>query len=157
MLCFQGARPAKQHFVLPVRKTYLSCFCWFELSLLKQEQLEASSKPHIVFVLVKDWDFADTGFHNPAINTLHFDILASTSRHGILNHHYALESTALLLERPFSAAGWWPCHTHQYNTHPQNMGWSHHQHDHAASQAQASRLTVTWSESGLKDSSNTNI
>ena len=48
---------------------YIACFCWFLLPPLKQGQLKAFSTPHIVLVLVNDWELADTGFHNPAINT----------------------------------------------------------------------------------------
>ena len=38
-----------------------------------------ATKPHIVFVFVDDWGYADVvGFRNPAIKSPNFDILAKT-------------------------------------------------------------------------------
>jgi len=48
------------------------------------------TKPHIVFVLVDDWGFADAGFWNPNVKTPSSDKLAHTGL--ILNRHQILLS-----------------------------------------------------------------
>ena len=48
-----------------------------------------SPKPHIVFVFVDDWGYADTGLRNPAIKTPNFDRLMSTGL--VLNRHYVFK------------------------------------------------------------------
>ena len=71
-------------------------------------------KPHIVFVFVDDWGYADVGFRNPAIKSSNFDMLASTGL--LLDRHYVYRwcspSRASLL------TGRWPHHVHQWNVDP---------------------------------------
>ena len=71
-------------------------------------------KPHIVFVFVDDWGYADVGFRNPAIKSPNFDMLASTGL--LLDRHYVYRwcspSRASLL------TGRWPHHVHQWNVDP---------------------------------------
>lgn len=74
-------------------------------------QPSAPEKPHIVFVLVDDWGYADVGFRNEKIKTPNFDELASSGV--VLDRHYVFKycspSRASLL------TGRWPHHAHQWN------------------------------------------
>ena len=49
----------------------------------------APTKPHIVFVLVDDWGYADVSFRNPAIYSPNFQMLAKTGL--ILDRHYVFK------------------------------------------------------------------
>lgn len=71
-------------------------------------------KPHIVFVFVDDWGYADVGLRNPAIKSPNFDTLINTGL--LLDRHYVFKycspSRASLL------TGRWPHHVHQWNFDP---------------------------------------
>ena len=71
-------------------------------------------KPHIVFVFVDDWGYADVGLRNPAIKSPNFDMLINTGL--LLDRHYVFKycspSRASLL------TGRWPHHAHQWNVDP---------------------------------------
>lgn len=71
----------------------------------------ATTKPHIVFVLVDDWGFADVSFRNPAIHSPNFDDLAKTGL--ILNRHYVFKYCSP--SRASFLTGRWPHHAHQWN------------------------------------------
>ena len=77
-------------------------------------------KPHIVFVFVDDWGYADVGLRNPAIKSPNFDMLINTGL--LLDRHYVFKycspSRASLL------TGRWPHHAHQWNIDPptSNLG-----------------------------------
>ena len=75
----------------------------------------ASTKPHIVFVLVDDWGFADVSFRNPAIYSPNFQMLADNGL--ILNRHYVFKYCSP--SRASFLTGRWPHHCHQWNP-PQN-------------------------------------
>ena len=68
-------------------------------------------KPHIVFVLVDDWGYADVSYRNAAIYSPNFQMLAKTGL--ILDRHcvfkYCSPSRASFL------TGRWPHHVHQWN------------------------------------------
>ena len=70
-----------------------------------------TTKPHIVFVLVDDWGFADVGFRNPNVKTPNFDMLAHTGV--ILNRHYVFKYCSP--SRVSLLTGRWPHHAHQWN------------------------------------------
>ena len=74
----------------------------------------SETKPHIVFVFVDDWGYADVGLRNPAIKTPNFDSLINTGL--LLDRHYVFRycspSRASLL------TGRWPHHVHQWNVDP---------------------------------------
>ena len=69
------------------------------------------TKPNIVFVLVDDWGFADTGVRNPAIKTPNFDMLMNTGL--TLNRHYVFKYCSP--SRASFLTGRWPHHAHQWN------------------------------------------
>jgi len=71
-----------------------------------------TTKPHIVFVLVDDWGFADVGFLNPNVKTPNFDMLAHTGL--ILIRHYVFKYCSP--SRVSLLTGRWPHHAHQWNT-----------------------------------------
>ena len=77
----------------------------------------ASTKPHIVFVLVDDWGFADVSFRNPAIYSPNFQMLAETGV--ILDRHYVYRYCSPT--RVSFLTGRWPHHAHQYNIEPTFM------------------------------------
>ena len=68
-------------------------------------------KPHIVFVLVDDWGYADVSFRNPAIYSPNFQILAETGL--ILDRHYVFKYCSP--SRASFLTGRWPHHSHQWN------------------------------------------
>ena len=70
-----------------------------------------ATKPHIVFVLVDDWGFADVSFRNPAIHSPNFQKLAETGL--ILDRHYVFKYCSP--SRASFLTGRWPHHTHQWN------------------------------------------
>ena len=72
---------------------------------------ELSTKPHIVFVFVDDWGFADTGLRNPALKTPNFDMLMKTGL--VLNRHYVFKYCSP--SRASFLTGRWPHHAHQWN------------------------------------------
>jgi leishmanolysin-like peptidase len=75
----------------------------------------ASAKPpHIVFVLVDDWGFADVSFRNPHLKTPNFQTLADNGL--ILNRHYVFKYCSPT--RASFLTGRWPHHVHQWNTTP---------------------------------------
>ena len=76
-----------------------------------------TTKPHIVFVLVDDWGFADVGFRNPNVKTPNFDKLAHTGL--ILNRHYVFKYCSP--SRVSLLTGRWPHHAHQWNPPPNTM------------------------------------
>ena len=69
------------------------------------------AKPNIVFILVDDWGFADTGLRNPAIKTPNFDTLMNTGL--VLNRHYVFKYCSP--SRASFLSGRWPHHAHQWN------------------------------------------
>ena len=73
------------------------------------------TKPHIVFVLVDDWGFADVSFRNPAIYSPNFQMLADNGL--ILNRHYVFKYCSP--SRASFLTGRWPHHCHQWNP-PEN-------------------------------------
>lgn len=74
----------------------------------------APTKPHIVYVLVDDWGFADVSFRNPAVKTPNFQALVGTGL--LLNHHYVFKYCSP--SRASFLTGRWPHHTHQFNIRP---------------------------------------
>ena len=46
-------------------------------------------KPHIVFVFVDDWGYADVGLRNPSIKSPNFDMLINTDL--LLDRHYVFK------------------------------------------------------------------
>ena len=70
-----------------------------------------ATKPHIVFVLVDDWGFADVSFRNPAIHSPNFQKLAETGL--ILDRHYVFKYCSP--SRASFLTGRWPHHAHQWN------------------------------------------
>lgn len=74
-------------------------------------QAASTTKPHIVFVLVDDWGFADVGFRNPAIHSPNFDDLAKSGL--LLNRHYVFKYCSP--SRASFLTGRWPHHAHQWN------------------------------------------
>ena len=70
-----------------------------------------ASKPHIVFVLVDDWGYADVSFRNPAIHSPNFQRLADTGL--ILGRHYVFKYCSP--SRASFLTGRWPHHAHQWN------------------------------------------
>ena len=75
------------------------------------------AKPHLVFVYVDDWGFADVGFRNPAIKSPNFDWLAGTG--SVLQHHYVFKYCSP--SRASFLTGRWPHHAHQWNMPPGTM------------------------------------
>ena len=71
----------------------------------------AVSRPHIVFVLVDDWGYADVSFRNPAIHSPNFQKLADTGL--ILGRHYVFKYCSP--SRASFLTGRWPHHAHQWN------------------------------------------
>ena len=71
----------------------------------------APTKPHIVFVLVDDWGYADVSFRNPAIYSPNFQMLAKTGL--ILDRHYVFKYCSP--SRASFLTGRWPHHSHQWN------------------------------------------
>ena len=71
----------------------------------------APIKPHIVFVLVDDWGYADVSFRNPAIYSPNFQMLAKTGL--ILDRHYVFKYCSP--SRASFLTGRWPHHSHQWN------------------------------------------
>ena len=69
------------------------------------------TKPHIVFVLVDDWGYADVSFRNPAIYSPNFQMLAKTGL--ILDRHYVFKYCSP--SRASFLTGRWPHHAHQWN------------------------------------------
>ena len=69
------------------------------------------NKPHIVFVLVDDWGYADVSFRNPAIYSPNFQMLAKTGL--ILDRHYVFKYCSP--SRASFLTGRWPHHAHQWN------------------------------------------
>ena len=69
------------------------------------------TKPHIVFVLVDDWGYADVSFRNPAIYSPNFQKLAQTGL--ILDRHYVFKYCSP--SRASFLTGRWPHHTYQWN------------------------------------------
>ena len=76
------------------------------------------SKPHIVFVLVDDWGYADVSFRNPAIHSPNFQKLADTGL--ILGRHYVFKYCSP--SRASFLTGRWPHHAHQWNLPPGTIG-----------------------------------
>ena len=70
-----------------------------------------STKPHIVFVFVDDWGYADVGFHNPVIKTPNFDMMAKTGL--LLDRQYVFKYCSP--SRVSFLTGRWPHHSHQWN------------------------------------------
>lgn len=70
-----------------------------------------TTKPHIVFVLVDDWGYADVSFRNPAIHSPNFQNLAETGL--ILDRHYVFKYCSP--SRASFLTGRWPHHAHQWN------------------------------------------
>ena len=77
----------------------------------------ALTKPHIVFVLVDDWGYADVSFRNPAILSPNFHMLAETGL--ILDRHYVFKYCSP--SRASFLTGRWPHHIHQWNPNPSMM------------------------------------
>ena len=59
------------------------------LLVLVRAGCSAPNKPHLIYVLVDDWGFADVGFRNPAIKSPTFDELAATGV--VLDRHYVFK------------------------------------------------------------------
>lgn len=76
-----------------------------------------ASKPHIVFVLVDDWGYADISFRNPAIHSPNFKNLTDTGL--ILGRHYVFKYCSP--SRASFVTGRWPHHAHQWNLHAGTM------------------------------------
>ena len=103
-------------------------FVLFVLQLLLANQAPSSasstasssavSKPHIVFVLVDDWGYADVSFRNPAIHSPNFQKLADTGL--ILGRHYVFKYCSP--SRASFLTGRWPHHAHQWNAPPGSVG-----------------------------------
>ena len=74
------------------------------------------TKPHIVFVLVDDWGYADVSFRNPALHTPNFQKLADAGL--ILGRHYVYRVCSP--SRASFLTGRWPHHVHQWNISPEN-------------------------------------
>ena len=70
-----------------------------------------ATKPHIVFVFVDDWGYADVGFRNPAVKTPNFDMLAKTGL--LLDRQYVFKYCSP--SRVSFLTGRWPHHAHQWN------------------------------------------
>ena len=70
-----------------------------------------ATKPHIVFVLVDDWGYADVSFRNLAIHSPNFQKLADTGL--ILGRHYVFKYCSP--SRASFLTGRWPHHAHQWN------------------------------------------
>ena len=47
--------------------------CGLVVLLVAAVSASQATKPHIVFVFVDDWGYADVGFRNPAVKTPNFD------------------------------------------------------------------------------------
>ena len=77
----------------------------------------APTKPHIVFVLVDDWGYADVSFRNPAIYSPNFQMLAKTGL--TLDRHYVFKYCSP--SRASFLTGRWPHHCHQWNLPPSRM------------------------------------
>ena len=78
--------------------------------------LAQQTKPHIIFVLVDDWGYADVGFRNPAVTSPNFDDLARTGL--LLDRHYVYRYCSP--SRASFLTGRWPHHAHQWNIDPPN-------------------------------------
>ena len=89
---------------------------WTE-SVAPEAAPPAPDKPHIVFVLVDDWGYADVGFRNPAIKTPNFDELATSGV--VLDRHYVFKYCSP--SRASFLTGRWPHHVHQWNLPPGRM------------------------------------
>ncbi|XP_065187429.1 arylsulfatase I-like [Sycon ciliatum] len=77
----------------------------------------AAVKPHIVFVLVDDWGYADVGFANKNISSPTFNVL---NDEGIqLDRHYVFKYCSP--SRASLMSGRWPHHAHQWNIVPQTV------------------------------------
>ena len=94
-----------------LRRSLISCFVLVLLCVSAQAQ---AKKPHIVFVLVDDWGYADVGFRNPAVNSPSFDSLAKTGL--LLDRHYVYRYCSP--SRASFLTGRWPHHAHQWNIDP---------------------------------------
>ena len=70
-----------------------------------------ATKPHIVFVFVDDWGYADVGFRNPAVKSPNFDMLAKTGL--LLDRQYVFKYCSP--SRVSFLTGRWPHHAHQWN------------------------------------------
>ena len=81
------------------------------LFLLLFSITSALTKPHIVFVLVDDWGYADVSFRNPAILSPNFHKLAETGL--LLDRHYVFKYCSP--SRASFLTGRWPHHAHQWN------------------------------------------
>lgn len=77
----------------------------------------ADTKPHIVFVLVDDWGYADVSFRNPAIQTPNFQFLVDNGL--ILDRHYVFKYCSP--SRASFLTGRFPHHVHQWNPTPPGM------------------------------------
>ena len=75
-----------------------------------------NTKPHLIFVLVDDWGYADVGFRNPAVKSPNFDTLAKTGL--LLDRHYVYRYCSP--SRASFLTGRWPHHAHQWNIDPPN-------------------------------------
>ena len=71
----------------------------------------AGTKPHLVFVYVDDWGYADVGFRNPNISSPTFDQMASNGV--ILDRHYVFKFCSP--SRASFLSGRFPHHAHQFN------------------------------------------
>ena len=78
----------------------------------------ASKPPHIVFVLVDDWGYADVSFRNPAIHSPNFQKLVDTGL--LLGRHYVFKYCSP--SRASFLTGRWPHHAHQWNAPPGSVG-----------------------------------
>ena len=77
----------------------------------RKGQDAAGSKPHLVFVYVDDWGYADVGFRNPNILTPNFDKMESEGV--LLDRHYVFKYCSP--SRASFLTGRWPHHAHQWN------------------------------------------
>ena len=89
----------------------ISLLMVFSIVSLVWSVTSALTKPHIVFILVDDWGYADVSFHNPAIYSPNFDILAKDGL--MLDRHYVFKYCSP--SRASFLTGRWPHHVHQWN------------------------------------------
>ena len=108
---------AKFGFIIAYLASILYC-------AIASNESNQTTKPNIVFVFVDHWGYADVGFHNPAVKTPNFDMLARTGL--ILDRHYIFKLCSP--SRAYLLIGRWPHHVHQFNIICPHVACDHLEH-----------------------------